>query len=286
MSTRVALLGTGIMGAGMARSMLRAGLDVAVWNRSAAKAAPLAADGASVHDSPSAAARDAEVLVTMLFDTESVASGAAQALPVLADGAVWAQTSTVGLDGAAQLGEVAARHGVAYVDAPVMGTRQPAENGALTVLAAGPDPTRDVVAPVFDAIGAHTSWVSERPGDAQRLKLVMNAWVLSLVAATGQSVALARGLGVDPQTFLDTIAGGPLDSAYAQVKAGAMLADEFPPAFALDGAVKDTDLIAAALRDAGLSDAVMAAVNGRFRAAADTGRAHEDMAAVVHGYGA
>jgi len=279
--TRVAVLGTGIMGAGMARSLARAGLDVAAWNRNPDKARPLADDGIAVAEKPEEAVAGAAVVVTMLFDAASVAEVMTRALQAMPDGAVWVQTSTVGLDGTAELAELARTHGVGFVDAPVLGTRQPAEQGQLTVLAAGPTELRDAVAPVFDAIGAKTVWVGEEPGAGHRLKLVVNAWVLSVVTGTAQSITLAEKLGLDPQLFLDAIAGGAMDAPYVQLKGRAMVAGDYPPAFAVDGALKDSGLIADALRATGADDRLITAVNALLADAAAAGRAGEDMAAVA-----
>lgn len=273
--TTVALLGTGIMGSGMGHSLARAGIDVTVWNRSADKARAL---GLPVADDVAAAVRDKDVVVTMLFDAESVAGVMRDALPAMREDAVWLQTSTVGLDGTAELADLAATHGITFVDAPVLGTRQPAENGQLTVLAAGPSAARDRLAPVLDAISAKVVWVGEEPGGGHRLKLVANAWVLSITAATAQSVALAEGLGLDPRQFLDLIAGGPLDSGYAQLKGKAMLSGDFTPAFALSGATKDAGLIRAAAADAGVATDLVAALEKLFAAAGDQ---DDDMAAVI-----
>jgi 3-hydroxyisobutyrate dehydrogenase len=273
--TSVAVLGTGLMGAGMARSLDRAGLDVTVWNRSADKARALELP---VADDPAAAVRDADVVVTMLFDAESVAEVMAEALPAMRDGAVWLQTSTVGLDGTDRLAALAAEHGVPFVDAPVLGTRQPAENGQLTVLAAGPVDVRDRVAPALAAIGAKTLWVGERPGDGHKLKLAANAWVLTIVAGTAQSVALTEAFGLDPQQFFDLIAGGPLDTAYGKAKGKAMIAGDFTPAFALSGAAKDAGLIRAAAAEAGVATDLVAALETLFTASGDQ---DDDMAAVI-----
>ena len=154
-------------------------------------------------------------------------------------------------DAGDRLPALAGKRGARYIDAPVLGTRQPAEDGKLVVLAAAPEPLRDPVTPLFDAIAARTVWVSERPGDGTRLMLVANSWVTTIVAATARAIALAQGLGLDPQVFLDTVKGGAVDSPYLHVKGQAMISGEFPPAFGLDGAVKDTGLIAAAMREAG-----------------------------------
>ena len=186
--TTVAVLGTGIMGSGMARNLVGAGLDVTVWNRNADRARPLEDVGARVATDPAEAVAGADVVVTMLFDADATAEVIESALPSLAPGALWLQTGTVGLEGTARLAELADRHDVDFLDAPVLGTRQPAEQGTLTVLVGGPEALREKAAPVFDAIGSRTVWVGERPGDGHRLKLVANSWVATVTAGTAQAV--------------------------------------------------------------------------------------------------
>ena len=281
----VAVLGTGIMGAGMARSLLRSGLDVTVWNRSSGRAGPLAADGAHVAGTAAEAVAGVDAVVTMLWDGGSVAEVMTGALAAAPDGVLWAQTSTVSLhDAGVRLPALAGRYGARYVDAPVLGTRQPAEEGKLVVLAAAPGPLRDLVMPLFDAIAARTVWVSERPGDGTRLKLAVNSWVGTIVAATAQAIALAQGLGLDPQVFLDTVRGGAVDTPFVHLKGQAMIAGEFPPSFTVDGAVKDTGLIAAAMRESGTDATLMDAVACQYRKAADGGYGGEDMAAIYRAF--
>jgi 3-hydroxyisobutyrate dehydrogenase len=280
----VTILGTGIMGAGMARSLLAAGLKVTVWNRSEDKAGPLADAGAIVAGDPASAVSGTEVIVTMLFDAEATAEVMEEALPAARRGAVWVQCATVGLDGTARLEELAERHGVGFVDAPVLGTRKPAETGSLLILAGAPEPLRAAVTPVLDAIGSRTAWVGERPGDGQRLKLVLNSWLLSVVGGTAQAIALTRGLGLDPGMFLDTISGGPLDCLYAQFKAKLMIAEDFSPDFTLAGATKDSSLIAEAMRTVGVDDQLMEVLHREFQAVADAGHEEEDMSVVVRAF--
>jgi len=281
----VAVLGTGIMGAGMARSLLRSGLDVTVWNRTSGRAAPLAADGAHVAGTAAEAVAGVDAVVTSLWHGDSVAEVMTEALPSAPAGILWVQTTTISLrDAGDRLPALAARHGARYVDAPVLGTRQPAEEGKLTVLAAAPEPLRDPVAPVFGAIAARVVWVSERPGDGARLKLVANSWVTTMVAAAGQAIAFARELGLDPQVFLDVVKGSAVDTPYLDLKGQAMIAARFPASFAVDGAVKDTGLIAAAMREAGTDATLMDAVGQQFRKAADSGHGDDDMAAVYHAF--
>ena len=281
----VAVLGTGIMGAGMTRSLLRAGLEVTVWNRHPGRAAPLAADGAHVAGTAAEAVAAADAVITMLWDGNSVAEVMADALPGAPDGILWAQATTISVHDAGDLFPALADGcGARYIDAPVLGTRQPAEEGRLTVLAAAPEALREPITPVFGAIGARTVWVSERPGDGARLKLVANSWVTTMVAAAGQAIAFARELGLDPQVFLDVVKGSAVDTPYLDLKGQAMIAARFPASFAVDGAVKDTGLIAAAMREAGTDATLMDAVGQQFRKAADSGHGDDDMAAVYHAF--
>jgi 3-hydroxyisobutyrate dehydrogenase len=191
----VALLGTGIMGAGMARNIAKAGLPLRVWNRTRANAEPLASDGATIAGTPAEAVREADVIVTMLPDAEIIQGVMGQAEPGLREGQVWVQTSTVGLAGVGKLADVAIQHELIFVDSPVLGTRKPAEDGALIVFAGGPEAAKSRAQPVFDAIGSKTVWLGEA-GTASRLKLVANSWVLAVTTATGEALALARGLDV------------------------------------------------------------------------------------------
>jgi 3-hydroxyisobutyrate dehydrogenase len=123
--------------------------------------------------------------------------------------------------------------------------------------------------------------VSERPGDGHRLKLVANAWVLTVTAGVAQSDGLATELGLDPRQFLDVIGGGPLDCAYAQVKGVSMIEGDFAPAFTLEGAAKDSELILAAMHTATTDDTLIQALRRLFRMAAEAGHGHEDMSAVI-----
>ncbi len=277
--TTVAVLGTGVMGAPMARNLAKAGFDVRVWNRTREKAEALAGDRIVVAEDPPGAVADADIVITMLLDGDAVASAMGEVWPKLRDDALWLQMSTVGVAAGERLAQLAAGHGVDYVDAPVLGTKQPAEQGQLVVLAAGPEEVRERAQPVFDAVGRTTRWVGT-VGAATRLKLVLNAWVVALTTAVAEVVALAEGLGVDPQLFFDIVEGGPLDNAYARMKARLMLDREFPASFPLEGAAKDARLIVEAARSAGVRAEVADAVRRQMGHAAQLGHGREDMAAV------
>ncbi|HTE61749.1 MAG TPA: NAD(P)-dependent oxidoreductase [Solirubrobacteraceae bacterium] len=271
----VAVLGTGIMGAPMARNLLAAGFPVRAWNRTGEKAAPLADAGAVVAGSPREATAGAQIVLTMLADADAVLETVADALD---PGQVWLQMSTVGLAGAERCAALAAERGVTLVDAPVLGSRQAAEDGTLIVLASGADDVRERVDPLSDVVGQRTWWLGEA-GTGQRVKLVANTWVLTLVESLAETLVLAEGLGVAPRTFLDVIAGGSLDSGYAQLKGRAMIERDFPPAFPLRHAAKDLRLIEEAADRHELDVPLIDAVAERYAQAVAAGLGDLDMSA-------
>jgi 3-hydroxyisobutyrate dehydrogenase len=274
MSTpKIAVLGTGIIGSGVAANLAKSALAVTVWNRTRAKADGL---GCTVADTPEEAAAEADVVITALADADTVADVITQAAAPA--GTIWVQTATVGVEGCARLAALADDLGLVYVDAPVLGTKGPAQAGQLTVLASGPDAVQATLAPVFDAIAATVLWLGAA-GAGSRLKLVVNAWVLTTVEGVAESLALARGLGLDPQLFLDVLKDGPMDSTYLQVKGAAMLAGDFEPQFPLWGAVKDARLIEQAGADVGVELAVASALREHFARAEALGHGDKDMTA-------
>ncbi len=278
--TAVAVLGTGIMGAAMVRNLIASGMEVRAWNRSPGKAQPLAGDGAKVADTPAEAASGAEFLITMLADADVIEEVVGDGvLPALADGGVWLQMSTVGEEGNERLARLAADNGVAFVDAPVLGTKEPAEQGQLVVLASGPEEVRERSRTVFGAVGSKTVWLGEA-GEGSRLKLVVNNWIVGLLGVLAETVAFARATGVDPQTFLETIEGGPLGLPYAQIKGKMMIEEDFPPSFSAKLARKDAGLVLDAAEARDLDMAVASAVAARFDQAIGEGRGEDDMAAV------
>ena len=278
--TTVAVLGTGIMGAAMARNLLSDGMEVRAWNRSREKAEPLAKDGAEVADDPADAARGAAFLLTMLSDADAIEEAVAgDVLPALAEGGVWLQMSTVGEEGNGRLAEIAKEHGVPYVDAPVLGTKQPAERGQLVVLASGPEDVRERSERVFDAIGSKTVWLGDA-GAGSRLKLVVNNWIVGLLGVLAETLAFAKTVGVDPAAFLETIEGGPLGLPYAQLKGNMMIEEDFPTSFSARLARKDAGLVLGAAEAYDLPMPVAEAVAARFDEAIRAGHGEEDMAAV------
>lgn len=274
---RVAVLGTGTMGAAMARSLLRSGMRVTVWNRTIEKTRPLVDAGARAASDLFGAVRDADVVLTMLFDADAVLRVASEFLPAMREGAIWMQSATIGADGMRAAAAAASRHNISVVDAPVLGTKGPAERGALTVLASGESEAIAALQPVFDAIGSRTVVVGDRLGAASDLKLVCNTWVGSLTAGTAQAVALARTFGLEPQIFLDAITGSASDSPYAHLKSSVILEGNRDPQFALDGLLKDLRLAQTTAGPSGTT-AYLDGLERLYAEASDEGHGGEDVA--------
>jgi 3-hydroxyisobutyrate dehydrogenase len=243
--TRVAMLGLGGMGEPMAANLLRAGLPTAVWNRHPDPADRLRDQGAEVAATPADAVRGADVAVTMVTDADAVRSVAVDQgmLAALPEGAVWAQMSTIGVTETQRLAALvgAERPDVTLVDAPVAGSRGPASQGRLVVLASGPDEARERVAPVFEAVGQRTVWVGPT-GAGSRLKLVNNLLLAFLAEGLAAAVALGDTLGLDRATVLNGLRGSPLVSPWAAEKLERVGRDDFTPQYTLALALKDVDL--------------------------------------------
>lgn len=279
---KIGFIGTGIMGGPMARHLAERGHTLRVYNRSAEKAMALAQYGADVAATPADAATDADVLITMVSDADAlraVMEGPEGALSRLPSSAAWIQCGTVGLEALRDCRRWSEAHGAPWVDAPVLGTRAPAEAGKLTVLASGPSDVQETVSPVLQAFAARVLWVGEA-GAGTRLKLVANTWVLAVNGALAEVFSLGQSLGVPPTQFLEAIEGGPLDCGYAHAKGKLMIEDRFPASFPLRLALKDARLIQHAGANGGARlDQVEGVVRALARAV-DDGLGDEDMAAV------
>jgi 3-hydroxyisobutyrate dehydrogenase len=274
----VAVIGAGgVMGEPIARNLARAGFPVRAWNRTAAKLEPLAREpGVETFSEPAAAAAGADVVISLLsdaavtLDAMSFLDGAGDGPAAPAADAIWVQSATIGDEGSEGCAALAAAGGIGFVEAPLLGTKAPAEAAKLVVLAAGDEALAPRLAPVFEAIGRRTVWVDADPGAASRLKLAINTWILSLAEASAETVALAGALGIDPDLLFDALSGTPLDSPYLRGKAATMLAGDFEPTLSLSLAAKDAGLADDAGREAGLDLPLLGAVRARLEQAART----------------
>jgi 3-hydroxyisobutyrate dehydrogenase len=241
----VAILGTGTMGHAMATNVVRAGFRTIVWNREAEATRDLAQLGADVAETAADAARRAAFVITMVTDADAVISIARDQgmLAALEPGAIWAQMSTIGVAGIERVAALVAqeRPDITLVDAPVSGSKEPAEQGQLTVFASGPEEARAPLTPVFEALGQRTIWVGP-VGTGTRLKLVNNTWLAFAAEAVDASVALAHRLGLSTETVANAFGGGPLLSPWQAAKLRRIGEGDFSPQFALSLALKDVHL--------------------------------------------
>ncbi|MCH1868097.1 NAD(P)-dependent oxidoreductase [Nocardioides sp. CFH 31398] len=273
--TTVAVLGAGGLGAAMARRLGAEGHDVRLWNRSADKARAVA-DGAervTAHDDAAEAVRGADAVLTVLRDADVVES---VVQPLLGEvSGVWVQASTVGPAGAARLGSLASDAGVDYLDAPVSGSTQPAEQGTLLWLVAGSDDTVEAARPVLDALGS-VQKVGDGTSEGSALKLVVNAWLTIATVGISDVLDLADGLSVDHDALREALDGGPLAMPYATMKSKLMDDDAYEPGFATENALKDLHLAA----DEHAPSPLLAEVAARLARTVEDGHGTQDVAAV------
>jgi 3-hydroxyisobutyrate dehydrogenase len=276
----VAVIGAGIMGSAMARNLVAAGLNTRVWDRSSSVTALLADAGAVGAASAREAVRDAGVVITMLPTADAVDSvffdgGAADAL---ADGSVWAQMGTIGVEATLRIRDrlAARRPDVVFVDAPVSGSKGPAEQGQLLILASGPATAADALRPVFDVIGRKTVWLAE-VGQGSQVKLVVNAYLSILIEGVAETMELADRFGIGHQQLADVIEGGPLDAPLAGAKLHKMDRGDYAAEFPLEWALKDVDLAISAAP--GEAPPLLAALSGQWHAAVAAGHGRQDISA-------
>lgn len=279
---QIAFLGIGTMGHGMAESALRAGLPTTVWDRHPELTRDLAEHGAEVATTAAEAARQAGIVVTMVPDAAAVISVARDQgmLAALAPAAIWVQMSTIGLAGINDVMALVAgeRPDVVLLDAPVSGSKDPAEQGQLIIFASGPDEMRPRVGRPFNALGQRTVWVGAA-GTGTRLKLVNNTWLALGTEAVADSVALGLRLGLDIDTVAAAIAGGPLVSPWQAAKLQRIAHDEFSAQFALSLALKDVRLALQAAGDGSL--AVLECLADEWQRAVDSGLGEQDLTIVT-----
>src|SRR6185369_4597281 len=171
-------------------------------------------------------------------------------LAALGPDAIWVQMSTIGVAGTDRLAELVSRQrkDVTFLDAPVAGSREPAERGELTIYASGPMEARPRVTPLFDALGHRTIWVGPA-GAGSRLKVVNNTWLAFVSEAVVASMALARRLGLPTETIVNAFTGAVQTSPWQEAKLQHVANGEYPAQFSLALALKDVHLALQATDD-------------------------------------
>ena len=278
--TVVAVLGAGIMGSAMTRNLVAAGVNTRVWDRSASVTGPLVEAGAVTAASAQDAVRGAAVVITMLPTADAVESvifdgGVAGAF---ADGCVWAQMGTIGVEATLRVRDrlAAQRPSVMFVDAPVSGSKGPAEQGQLLILASGPPAAADVLDPVFGILGRKTVWLGQA-GQGSLVKLVVNAYMSILIEGVAETMELADRLGIGHQELAEVIEGGPLDAPIADAKLHKMDRGDYAAEFPLEWALKDVDLAISAA--AGQAPPLLGALSRQWHTAVADGHGRQDISA-------
>lgn len=281
---KVGFIGVGNMGLPMARNLLRAGHSLTVHNRTPGRAEQIAADGATVVSSPSEAARDAEVVVTMLADDQALRSVifGQGVLEAMAPGAIHLGMSTIGVACSRQLAEAHAAAGQGYVAGPVFGRPDAAAAARLWVVAAGAAQYIEACRPLMEAMGRAVSVVGADPWVANVVKVTGNLLIASTIEALGEAFALQRKWGVEPRAFLEVVNGALFNSPlYANY--GGLIADERyePAGFRLRLGLKDTRLALEAADAVSVPLPLASLLRDHFLAAVANGKGEMDWAALA-----
>ena len=281
--TKIALLGLGLMGTGMAGRLLDAGYPLTVWNRTPGKAEALKARGARVAESPRQAARDAAVVISMLADVpvcRDVWLGRGEALEEIAPGTILVESSTVTVDWILELDRAAKEHGCTLVDAPVTGSKPQAAAGQLLFLAGGTPQSLGKLDPILRAMGRDVVHVGP-VGSGARLKLINNFLSGSQAAALAEAVSLVERSGLDPQKSLSVLTEGAPGSPIVKTLSGRMVSRQYDPQFVLRLMAKDLRYAVSEADQQSLDLDMGRAALRVFEHAIAAGQGDEDMSAVV-----
>lgn len=281
---KIAFIGLGRMGAGMARNLLRAGHTVAVYNRSREKAEALAADGARVANSPADASRDAEAVMTMVADDqalEQIVFGEDGIASAMKAGCVHLSHSTISTALARKLTSEHAQRKQGYLSVPVFGRPEMAENKNLVVVVAGPGELVERCRPLLDAVGRQTFVIGTEPWQANVAKVCGNFMLIAAIEALGEAYATLRKAGVAPEAFLeimDSLFGSQVMTGYGRIIAQ----EKFEPAgFALKLGLKDVRLVLAASEECAAPMPLASLVHDHLLSAVAQGQGEMDWSSIA-----
>ena len=282
---RIAFLGLGIMGRPMATNLAAAGIEVVAWNRTAERAEQLAAEqaGVSVAASPEEAARAAGAAITMVPDVpevEAVLLGTGGAADGLGPGGLAIDMSTISPTASRSIGLRLSERGIAFVDAPVTGSRTRAEDATLTIMAGGSDEAFARARPYLEAMGQLVLHVGPQ-GHGSMVKLINNTMAAANAAALAESIALGRAAGLDLEKTLQVAAAGSGDSAMLALKSGPMLSADYDPLFKLEHMLKDVRHLIDESEALGVEPTLARAAEALYAEAERRGLGERDFAAVA-----
>lgn len=278
----VGFLGMGIMGQAMARNLLRAGFRVTVYNRDKAKCEPLRQAGAGVADTPAECAASADACIAMVTGPDALQallSGPDGVGQTLGRGRLFVNMSTVSPAFARRLGEQVRELGGRFADAPVSGSKKPAEEGTLVILAGGDPADLDELEPVFAAMGKKTVRCGEA-GQGSMMKMAVNLLLAAMTEALGEAVRFGEAGGLEAGLVLDVVLSGPMGCGLFQIKDPMLRSGEYPPQFPLKHMLKDLKFVTDTAFETG-APAPSAHLNLQlFRQALALGLGDDDFAAV------
>ena len=280
----ITVIGIGTMGGAFVHRLLGAGHSVTVWSRNESDTAPFVALGATAHANSHDAVAQADVVLTMLPNPDITRDVMLDqgVLSAMAPSSTWLQMATIGSVATELLVGTAAttRPDVTFVDAPVSGSREPAESGQLVILASGPESAHQLLAPVFAALGKSTIWLGPA-GVGSQMKLVLNTWLAFQIECAAESLALLDHFHVDTGPFVEILSESPLVSPYALSKVKKMIAADYSPDFSLGLATKDLTLVESDAGDGPVP--IAAAIAARWRDLIADGAGDRDVAAARQG---
>ncbi|KAL9256747.1 Glyoxylate/succinic semialdehyde reductase 1-like protein [Drosera capensis] len=304
----VGFLGLGIMGKAMALNLLRGGIKLTVWNRSPSKCDELVAHGASLGLTPAAVVKKCKYTIAMLSDPPAALSVVFEkdgVLEQIGNGKGYIDMSTVSADTSAKISEAIASKGGSFLEAPVSGSKKPAEDGQLIILAAGNKELYDEAIPAFDIMGKKSFFLGE-VGNGAKMKLVVNMIMGSMMNAFAEGLALTERSGQDPQILLEVLVRscvpdcmarpqsmldselshlssqdlGAIANPMFKLKGPSIIKNNYPTAFPLKHQQKDMRLALALGDENALSMPVAAAANEAFKKARSLGLGDADFSAV------
>ena len=275
----VAVLGLGAMGHAFAANLLKKGLTVYGWDRTPGRGEDLQSHGLQLCNDAALAVADASVIIAMLTDGAATQAIIRAIAPSCPQGASFCQMGTIGIQETAESIALlhALRPDMLYLDAPVSGTKAPAENAQILVMASGDQTRAGAAQQVFDAISRGTQWYGEA-GNSQKMKLVINAWLIAMMQGIAESMQLAKQFGFTPDQLWETLEGGPLAAPYVKGKLEMIRKEDYTPQMQLQHALKDARL---ALENAPQGTMpMMSDIAALWEKAAQNGLAERDLAAV------
>ncbi|MCI1218576.1 MAG: NAD(P)-dependent oxidoreductase [Bifidobacterium crudilactis] len=277
----ITVLGTGIMGGGIATVAASKGFSVTAWNRTVERAQALEGPGLKAEPELAAAVSNADVIAIVVFDAASVMDVLERSYQAAPADAVWIQMSTIGTEGSGKVREFAEAHDLHLIETMMMGSKDQANSSQLILIGGGEQKLFEQAAPFLDAISKKLVHCGPQVGDGTAVKLACNLWLGCITAAACQSVKVLERQNVDPQLFLDVIAGGTSDSPYAHIKGGKAITKDYSPQFEVSALEKDLGLMKAVMDSVGFRNDLLSLVMDLYAQSDGNGHAHDDISAVA-----